>query len=281
MRDWNWRAYAEKLKKRVRTLFVPYILWNAIAAALIYFYRTWRTIKEGGEPLSFIDHVTAWGGWWDGSVAFDGPLWFIRHLMFLCLLAPVLWWLVKHLGIYWLGACAIALMFSSRFEGILTFSAGVFFQVHGKDLLGQLRKYRVPAYILSLLLLGGIVLVYDNAALYLVFRGLFIICGIVAVFNLVSYGLEGGMLKVRPLLGQSSFFIFVAHNIIILHEVAHWAVLHLIPGQRTELFNCIDLFLRPTIAVLICVTLYWVMSKLTPRTLALLTGGRTRSFAKG
>lgn len=280
MQEWDWACYKGKLKKRVRTLLVPYLLWNVIAAALLYSYRSWRMRLDGLDPVSFIAQVKEWGGWWDADVSFDGPLWFIRHLMFLCLLAPLVWYLVKRWGLYWLALCSVALMFSSSFEGICTFSAGAYFQIHGKDLLGELRKVRVPAYIMSILLLAGIVLVYDNSFLYVLFRGLFILFGIIAAFNLVSSALEGGSFKVRPFLGLSSFFIFAAHNILILHDVARWAVLHLIPGRGTELFNCIDLFLRPTIAVFVCLLLYWLMSRLMPRTMAVLTGGRTTAYSK-
>lgn len=281
MQEWNWQSYAGKLKKRLRTLLVPYLLWNLIAAVLIYSFRAWGSIRGGVPPISFMEQVSGWGGWWGEDVSFDGPLWFIRYLMFLCLLAPLVWWLVRHLGIYWVLLCAVALMFSSYFEGICTFSAGAFFQIHGKNLLEEFRRIRVPSYILSVFFLTGTVLLYDNAALYVVFRGLFILCGIVAAFNLVASGLGSGNLSVRPLLGQSSFFIFAAHNILILHEVSHWLVLHIIPGVGNELYNCIDLFLRPAFAVLICVSLFWLMSKVTPRLLALLTGGRTQVKVKG
>ena len=281
MQEWNWQGYMRKLKKRVRTLFVPYVLWNLLAAVVIYLFSVWKTVKEGSAPVTFAEHISGWGGLWDAHTSFDGPLWFIRHLMLLCLFSPLVWWLVKHFGLFWIGACTVALIFSSSFEGICTFSAGAFFQISGKNILREFGRIRIPAYILSVLFLSGIMLFYENTALYLVFRGLFIICGIVSAFNLVSAGLGAGKLKVRPLLGQSSFFIFAAHNIIILHEIAKWVVLHLIPGAGTELYNCIDLFLRPTIAVLICVFLYWLMSKVAPGLLALLTGGRTPNHARG
>lgn len=208
-------------------------------------------------------------------MSFDGPLWFIRELMLLCILAPLIFWILRHLGLYWLILCGLAsLWFGQPIDGILYFSAGSYLRIYRKGILNSLNRYRTITYILSPLLLALILLYFDQQRLYLIFRGLFIIAGIIASFNLVSCGLEHGCLQVHPLLSKSGFFIFAAHNILILHDISHSIVLHMIPIRWGELYNCIDLFLRPTIAIGICLGLYWTMSKLTLRTLRLLTGGR-------
>ena len=93
-----------------------------------------------------------------------------------------------------------------------------------------------------------------------------------AILSKAQGAVEKGA-KVKPLLVRSSFFIFAAHNILILHDFSHWVILHLLPFQG-EWMECVDLFLRPTIAVLTCLLLYIIMEKLTPKTLTLLTGGR-------
>ena len=275
LQEWDWRKWAGKLKSRVKTLLVPYLLWNTIAAFVIYGYRQLRAPLEGREHLSFIEHINNWGGWWDAGVSFDGPLWFIRELMLLCVLAPFIFWILRHLGLYWLILCTLAsLWFGQPVDGILYFSAGSYLRLYGKGLLNTFNRYRTITYILSPLLLALILLYFDQQLLYLTFRGLFIIVGIVASFNLVSCGLEHGYLHIHPFLSKSSFLIFVAHNILILHDISHSIVLRMIPIRWGELYNCIDLFLRPTIATGICLSLYWTMSKLTPRMLRLLTGGR-------
>ena len=275
LEEWDWHIWTGKLKSRIKTLFIPYLLWNIIAALVIYGYRQLRAPLEGREYLSFIEHINNWGGWWDAGVSFDGPLWFIRELMLLCILAPLIFWILRHLGLYWLILCGLAsLWFGQPIDGILYFSAGSYLRLYGKGLLNTFNRYRTITYILSPLLLALILLYFDQQLLYLTFRGLFIIFGIVASFNLVSCGLEHGYLHIHPFLSKSSFLIFVAHNILILHDISHSIVLRMIPIRWGELYNCIDLFLRPTIATGICLSLYWTMSKLTPRMLRLLTGGR-------
>ena len=275
LQEWDWHTWASKLKSRVKTLLVPYLLWNIIAAIVIFGYRQWRAPLEGREPISFLEHINNWGGWWDAGVSFDGPLWFIRELMLLCILAPFIFWILRHLGLYWLILCTLAsLWFGQPVDGILYFSAGSYFRLYRQGILNYFNRYRTISYIVSPLLLVLILLYFDQQHLYLIFRGLFIIAGIVASFNLVSHGLEHERIHIHTFLSQSSFFIFAAHNILILHDISHSIVLHMIPIRWGELYNCIDLFLRPSIAIGICLGLYWAMSKLTPRTLRLLTGGR-------
>ncbi|MCR5462965.1 MAG: acyltransferase [Bacteroidales bacterium] len=272
---WNWSIWGGKLNGRLRSLFVPYLLWNLIAAVLIFGFRLWESSKAGIVSLSFIQHIKEWDSLWDPSLPFDGPLWFIRDLMILCLLAPVVHWLISHLGIYWIIICfAVSLILGPKMDGVLFFSAGAYFQSNGYDILKVFHRYSIPSYILSLPLLIAILLSYQQQHIYFVFRGFFLVVGIITIFNLVATGLKTGWLSEHPFLCKSSFFIFAAHNILVLHAISHYIVLHLIPFSWGELYNCIDLFLRPTIALVICLGLFWTMSKLTPRTLRLLTGGR-------
>ena len=278
---WDNRLYLSKLKSRVRTLLIPYILWNLIAALVLWGYPQIRTILQGGIPVSFWDNVKDWGGLWDKGVSFDGPLWFVRDLMLFCICAPVIHFFVtKCKGVGMIILCLLSIIARRpEVQGILFFAGGAYLQLNNKQILNAFRPFKTASYLLSVVLLAGIVVFYDNQpTLYGVLREMFVITGTVAVFSIVSSGLEKGFLHVHPLLAASSFFVFASHNILILHDISHALVLHLIPF-RNEFYNCIDLFLRPTFAVTICVCIYWIMSKLTPRTLGLLAGGRVAKKA--
>ena len=58
--------------------------------------------------------------------------------------------------------------------------------------------------------------------------------------------------------------------------VMHYIVLHTLPLQGDAYYS-VDLFLRPAIAIGMCPALYWIMSKATPWTLGILTGGRAKT----
>lgn len=275
--NWNTSIWVEKLKKRCRTLLLPYLIWNAIAALALWFYP-WLHARLHGETYpGFIAHIVEWGGLWDTKEAlpFDGPLWFIRYLMILIVAAPLIWLFVKYLRIY--GVIGLTLLFVGLGipgEGLVLFIWGAWFRMEGRNILADFQRVRWPALVIMLSTWILLTLAYRNhPVLYGISSSLYILSGIVIVFLLVSRGLNSGRIRVRPFLAQSSFFIFAAHNILILHDFSHWLVLHLLPFQG-EWMECIDLFLRPTIAVIICLGLFYLLKRFTPKTLAVLTGGR-------
>lgn len=273
---WNTGIWLDKLKKRVRTLLVPYVLWNLIAAVAIWGYR-WLFARMHGEDYpGFIDRIAQSRCLWDdsGSLPFDGPLWFIRYLMIFVVTAPLFWLFVKYLRIWGLWALILVFVFIGHIpEGVVFFAAGAWFRVEKRNMLSDLDRRKYWFLALSAFTLIALTLTFrDNPNLYRLFSSIFVISGTVVFFVLAGWAIERGA-KVRPLLVRSSFFIFAAHNILILHDFSHWVILHLLPFQG-EWIECVDLFLRPTIAVLTCLLLFRIMEKLTPKTLALLTGGR-------
>ena len=138
------------------------------------------------------------------------------------------------------------------------------------------RAVKWPVLILSCLSLVAIVLTYrEHRALSNFLMRVFILCGVMSVFLGASTAYRKRFVKDTPLLTRSSFFIFAAHAILIINEFAHYIVLHTLPLQGDAYYS-VDLFLRPTLAIGMCLALYWVMSKITPRTLGILTGGRAR-----
>ena len=275
--DWDTEAWIAKLKKKVRTLLVPYILWNIIAAVAIWGYR-WTFAKAHGSTYpGFIEHITAWGGLWDQSSAlpFDGPLWFLRYLIVFSIAAPVFWLFIKYTRIFGIALLTLAFLCSSVIpEGVVFFGWGAWFRISGKNFLDEFNKARWAALILLILTVISLLTSSQRIPeLYEISKKLFILPGIIFTMLLAGRGIASGVLKTNAFLTEATFFIYASHNILILHDFSHWAILHLLPF-RGEWMECLDLFLRPAVAVLICLGLYWLMNKITPRTLALLTGGR-------
>lgn len=273
---WDTGIWLEKLKKRARTLLIPYLLWNTIAAVAIWGYR-WVFARTHGETYpGFFGHIASMRGLWDYSdaVAFDGPLWFIRHLIILMVFAPVVWVFMKYLRGWGLLALTIIFVLIGHIpEGVVFFTGGAWFRVEKRNILEEFGRFKLWATALAILSLAALTLTYrESPELYSITSSIFVLAGTVVFFLLAGEAAKKGA-KAAPLLVNSSFFVFTTHNILILHDFSHWIILHLLPFQG-EWMECIDLFLRPTIAIAICLLFYKLMNRFTPRMLVVLTGGR-------
>ena len=141
--DGTPRCYVRKLRSRVRSLAVPYLLWNLIG----YF------------ALAYVVHMVAKSdflrSFWavrvarrlSASAPVDGPLYFIKGLFFLALAAPAfhlalrrktLVWLVPVTVLFWLLAPVPSL--ADRMFAVATpmFLLGGLFALRGQNMLQRL-----------------------------------------------------------------------------------------------------------------------------------------------
>ena len=82
LEEWNAGFYRSQLKKRIRSLLLPYLLWNILMIAAIYIKNyavTSFLSMEPGEELSSL-RVTPWYIlFWHTPANY--PMWFLRDLL--------------------------------------------------------------------------------------------------------------------------------------------------------------------------------------------------------
>lgn len=104
----DWHNYSSKILNRVRSLLVPYISWNIltlIAGACMYFVSHREIITYLSNNCNFhifwdaiSQEVVDYGPLNLSYTAFtplNGPLWFLRDLMVVTLISPLLYSLIK------------------------------------------------------------------------------------------------------------------------------------------------------------------------------------------
>ena len=165
----------------VRTLLVPYILWNLIAILWTakIFVPGLSSLFSNADGVKL--NLTIWGFincFYDNSrglflapevnlvnpaIPINGPLWYIRDLMVLVLISPVLYWLIKKLRVWLLLVMAVFYLFihlpgyANQFMApALFFSWGAYYSINKVDVIERFRKvktfgdflyYTAPIYV--------------------------------------------------------------------------------------------------------------------------------------
>lgn len=282
-------VYFNKLKNRVRSLLIPYILWNIIAAFLPFLILIAIVIKNA-EPIDWLfDYLQGLNGWhmfWDynhwGECAYgpiDLPLWFIRDLMVICLMSPLINYFIKKadwifliiIGALYVLSYWYYLNFNTR--ALLFFSLGAYLAINKVNLVIISKKYRCHFLLLALILSVSLTIYKTNS---LIFECVYHCFVIIVLFVLVNVGvcfIEKGKGRVMMHLSQASFFIFAVHEIKV-SEICEQLSDKLIYAQDT--FSLImHYFFFPILVTCISVSLYFVMKAVGPKLLYLLTGNRT------
>ena len=305
MRDWSWSLYKDKMKRRLKTLLIPYLLWNfivwmghlfKIAVSVYKGNSTWESL------LSYI-HYYNWNVFIDCNVwgadqvnilgrtiystsPIDHPLWFLRDLIVVTVLSPVLYYLIKktRLGFIFL----LSLAYISRvwflipgfsITAFFFFSLGAYFSITGRELVRFSRvmeKFSIPLSIV----LFAVCCVFDGnrTAIGANVFPFYIIVTVFAMFAFSSYFVERYDLKPCQLLVSSVFFIYAAHTVAIFIKwspigVANYMLHSVIPGASNfETILCY--LLIPLLTTALCVSVYIALRGLFPRFTNCLNGSR-------
>lgn len=284
LETWDWNVWKGKIKKRGKTLLLPYILWNIIALIAYWLYE-----NAQGNPISLLQEFSHYGGvrmFWSvqggipiSSQAYpvDGPLWFIRDLIYFIIITPLIHLFVKWARCFGILALTILFLATNRIipEGFLFFVYGAYLKISEKNIIEVFWAKRHALYLVSLTLLA--LLFFEQLYFNLDFgkkivKFFFITSGIASSFCGAAWLLNNEKTHVIPFLAGSSFFIFAAHEVLILQKVVAPFVHTILPSGQG--WNCLDFFIVPAFAICICLGLLYLLERLLPRTATLLTGNR-------
>lgn len=118
--------YIRKLKSRVRTLLIPFLIWNAIAIAWqlkgnlpivsgfyhpmevhITFNRVFNTFFCNSGNAGIIVSSASTGDNFQEVYPINVPLWYVRDLMMLVVISPVVYWMIKKIEMLFLMALCL------------------------------------------------------------------------------------------------------------------------------------------------------------------------------
>lgn len=286
LEEWNTDIWGGKLKRRAKTLLLPYFLWNLISIAFALAILYAKHYFTGCEAPNLTDWFSGYGWlriFWDGR---DGlyphnfPLWFIRDLIVFVILTPVFYYFVKKTGIVGIILLYLAYVYfigikvpGFSAEGMFYFALGAYLSTHKIDFTAFCRKHLIVASCIAVPLLLAMVFTFgNNDTAWEHLRRLFTLFGSAATIGIVVMLFQKNKTRVRPILSQSSFFVYAAHGTIALPYISK-ALERILPNNQFWLI--IQYFSATLLTVTVLVLCYYLFRKWIPKTTAVLTGGRS------
>lgn len=282
--NWDLGVWWSKVRRRGRTLLIPYILWNTIAVAILFGWSYYVSVSHGLEPVSFHEMVSNWGGiklFWDTgeplNMPLDYPLWFVRDLMVFVIVSPVVFFFVKLTKMPGLIITILYYLTLGKFaSNIPIFIAGAYLSINKMNIVTTFHRYAKWDVMLTLILLVALVFTYDRYDSYRYFLRAFTVTGVISIFNITSDLINKGIVAVHPFLTRCSFFLFCLHGIVLRTRVP-LRLTSFLQHYNNEMAKVAIVLLLFFISLFACMACFFVMDRITPRTLSLLTGGRKRT----
>lgn len=283
--------YKMKIKKRTKSLLIPYIFWNLAIILLFWISQTFLPgLLSGSQKLisNYSLHDWLWSFWnidkvnlvnEGGMPPINFPLWFIRDLMVVVVCSPIIFWLVKKLGIYIIVALGILWLTDNwlRISGLSTisfffFSFGAYFSNNSKKLTDIL-KASLSISVIAYPVLIVIGYFCRDASWYFYLHKFNIIIGVLLIASFTTHFVEQGKLKSNRFLTESSFFIFAFHGYPL--TVIYKSLFRIIPSH-SDLSIVLIYLISPLIVISISLLLYKISRQFLPSFTSIITGGRIK-----
>ena len=274
-------SYQGKIRRRVDSLLVPYLFWNLALLALIAIGQAWpfwqAHMSGNGAPriaaFEVRDFLNALLGLDGFPIAYQ--FWFVRDLMVLVLLSPLIGLLIRHAAVAYIGALALAWLASAWSLPGLNPGPLLFFSLGGALSLKDASLFRMDRHVGLLLPAYLFLSLVSVMPIDLPFRGemqkITLLLGIPCVFWATRFLVHPRLDWMTVGLASSSFLLFAMHE-PLLSIVRKLAYLTVRPESSVALL--LLYFIVPVLVLGIVVGVHRLAVKAAPRALSVVTGGR-------
>lgn len=263
----NWN-YSNNLKKKVRSLVIPYCLF-------MLFYTLLSCVGALAVPKFFDDFrefsaydwlMHLFGIPFIEGPSFYGPLWFVRDLMILNLLAFVLVPAVKKIPDFILIPVMIVIYFLP---------------------ISQFLRYSIPFFVIGMSFgfkKRHAILINPLLLALLLSAGFFIPVIISGDYSwkVAVLLMTFAVVSVAGILIEKKYFVELAHRFIpysfpiyLLHEYPMTALMRLLAIKHiSSSLSIVAFFVAPFIIITLCILVIKLWKHFSPKSFALFTGGR-------
>lgn len=285
-------VYGDKLRKRINSLLIPYVLWIAIFILAYFVIIKVNLISiSGGKTVydyAMIDYLLAF---FNENVSENGAMvvftgdgapiafhmWFIRDLMIACVLTPIIYALCRNVVVGGLVSVVLLVLWIMNmgldasghyYLSVITFfSVGAYLQLQNI----QLQNLSNAWWLILVYIIGIVVectLFHGIQPICMIWHNVNILIGIV-VFFVVALKISSKV-SMPVTLTESTFFVYGTHAMVILllTKLAQRFV------PQSDLLMTITYVLAPIVCTAMCVGVYVLAKLIMPRVTKVLTGGR-------
>jgi len=282
--SWSIENYRKKLFFRFKTLLVPFIFWNVVTllcVALAQSIPATQVYFSGENPqvstFGVYEYVNSIVGFDQSPISYQ--FWFIRDLMLMVLLTPLIWLIIKGKGggiflygvfLLWFFNCWP--VYIPSVTATAFFYAGAYFAYLNISLfaLDRFGRAILASYLILLLI--------DTLSKEYLFNSYIhnfgVILGVASALYVSRFIVRVKIFKnVLMWGGGCSFFIFAVHEplLTVLKKVAYRSIPPSSDGAGLFLYLII-----PIIVISLSMLLYLMMMKFAPKMLSVISGGRLK-----
>ncbi len=289
------QTYRTKLKKRISGILIPYIIWNLLIIAYYFFLQATQLGEAALKEKHIIDYtITDWFyAFWntymikplstypiDDASAY--PMcyqsWFLRDLMVVSLLSPLIYIIIKKCHIYSIFVLCIfwimnwwILVPGFSIISIFFFSAGAYFSIHKKNFVSIFKKRLCSIAILYLILILSMLVLKNHEDIIFYLARINRIIGPIFAITISAHLIHKYGWFIDKRIEDSNFFIYAYHGLALsfiskrVYEFIH---------PQSDIVLSITYILNPIITVILGICIYLIIKRYLPKLTALITGGR-------
>lgn len=304
VKDYSKSVFMVKLRKRWHSLVVPYfswillfILWNLMfkVGGVLLHGKPWTGVFDYFQENGYL-HLLWNSSVWEERTTWLGlethnsgpvllPFWYMRDLIMMVILSPIIYWIIKKIKIIFILFLIVIYVFDIRFPWIsgtfssagLFFSVGAYFAIKKQDFTDILWKWRYPICSITILLM--VCQTYSGSAMGdMVSRMIhpwLVIFQSFALIIVASYLCKyPDLYDANKKLSKTSFFIYALHTFILGYIIS--MIKKVMPMQDTWYMMTFIYLTAPLLCVALCIGIYWMFQKVMPGILRVMVGERLR-----
>lgn len=273
---WNWNIYLRKIRQRIHTLLIPYLLWIIIP---VFINIVW--LHKPSLIGDYVSSILEKGLWHILTDPLNAVLWFLRDLIVLVVISPFIYFVLKK--IKWqifILLFIFGMIVDSSFVGsFFWFSLGGFFCLSNLSIIQFAEKVRtVVLWGFVIFGLLKLVLYNDNVAegvlanLNLIISQSSVLCGVFLIFY-ISTTHACKKIEFPICISSGSFLIYVLHMEVLWRS--RW-LMNIVAGDLKEnyTYQFFVYLIAPLLTVIILIILNSLLRKYSPKINYILTASR-------